>query len=120
MTIRETWKTALAASLIVSLAVAAVEHFVFGGGAVYIDRVDWMKVDTMPYGQARVYLDERVGTISNFESVMNGTAYEAFWLEFVYKASIYFALTFAGCLLFVKLKRSGRASKSGAPTRGLQ
>ena len=118
MTIRETWKTALVASLAVALVVAVVEYFVFSGGTIYVAQVEWSKVEAMPYGEAKEYLAERVGNVSHLESVLNGTTYKEFWLRFIYEAFVYFVLAFASCLLFVRLKQSNQSLKAGTPKSG--
>ena len=118
MTIRETWKTALVASVVVALSVAVIEYFVFSGGTIYVAQVEWDQVEAMPYGEAKEYLAERVGHVSNLESVLNGTAYKEFWLRFIYEVFIYFLLAFASCLLFVRLSQSNQSLKSGTPQSG--
>ena len=109
MTIRETWKTALIASLIVAFVIASIEYFIFSGGTAYVSQVDWTEVEAMPYGEAKKYLYERVKNISNLQSVLNGTAYKAFWLRFLYEIFVYFSLAFASCLLFVRLQKSSES-----------
>lgn len=118
MTIRETWKKAFVASLVVALLVAVVEYFVFSGGTIYIAQVEWDKVEAMSYGDAKEYLAERVGHVSNLESVLNGTAHKEFWFRFFYEAFVYFVLAFSSCLFFVRLTQSNkRLQGDAAPPR---
>ena len=111
MNIKKAWKAALLASLIVSLGISSIEYFIFSGGTIYVEKVEWNKVEVMPYGEAKEYLAERVGSISNFQSVINGTAYKQFWLMFLYESFIYFLLCILSCLLCVKFIKSNKAVK---------
>ena len=108
MKIKKAWKAALLASLIVSLGISSIEYFIFSGGTIYVEEVEWSKVEVMPYAEAQEYLAERVGNISNVQSVLNGTAYKQFWLMFLYETFIYFLLCIISSLLCVKLIKSNK------------
>ena len=113
MTVRETWKTALVASVIVAVAISSIQYFIFSGGATYVAQVEWNKVEAMPYGEAQKYLAKRVEHVSNYQSVLNGTAYKEFWVRYAYETFVYFLLAFGSCLLFVRLQQSNQSLKSG-------
>ena len=112
MNINQTWKVAVIASFIAAFVIATIEYFIFSGGTIYIAQVEWQIIDAMPYGKAQEYLAERVSRISNWQSVINKTAYEEFWYRYIYEFGVYFVLALAACLLFIRLQQFSRLLNS--------
>ncbi len=114
MTIAESWKTALVVSLTVALVVASIEYFLFSGGTVYVAQVEWDKVDAISYKEGTSYLAERLESILNWESVVNGSAYKEFWLRFMHQLVTYFFLLLGAAFVLRGFINPARGSSGTA------
>lgn len=94
------WKKAITSSAIVAFVFAVLISLFSSGGRIYIDKVEWDKVDVMPYREAQQYLADRSKNISRFLSLWNAKHYPEFWLVAASDFVLFFVPCLSSCLLY--------------------
>jgi len=109
------WLRAIVISLLVSAFVTFGAAIIFGGGAYYVPPVESDKIESMKYGDAIAYINQRAQNMSGWEAFLNGAQSWWYWRQLLPGWALLFIFGFLCCAAVIRWGGLGVAPSNSTP-----